>query len=226
MIYFVAFSPVETSVVTLFFGALLIIHGASDLANVRLYTVFKGSGDMKKIWPAFQLSRSFLSFFSLWQGIKAPSRVNGHKWILNAPILLVPFLNYKTLYWGPPGNVCVCVGGGGGGVHFPLFPKIKILIICVPCSPKLPLFPCNFRLLFPWNKWPYPPVPPNPWEGLFILAKQCGLRLERRVIRVYTVSLSSALILYRCCFASKLKFQWLQFTFVIIFWWVPISCRK
>ena len=27
-------------------------------------------------------------------------------------------------------------------LHFPLFPKIKILIFYVACSPKLPLFPC------------------------------------------------------------------------------------
>ena len=35
--------------------------------------------------------------------------------------------------------------------HFPFFPKIKILIFYVPCSPKLPLLPCflHFRLNFP-----------------------------------------------------------------------------
>ena len=61
--------------------------------------------------------------------------------------------------------VCVCVGGGGGGgggrvlfpcspeifQHFPLFPKIKVLIFYVPCYKKkkkkkkkntfVPLFP-------------------------------------------------------------------------------------
>ena len=49
--------------------------------------------------------------------------------------------------------------GGGGGVsgylipctpeinHFlSLFPKFKILIFCVHCSPKLPLFPCSLIL--------------------------------------------------------------------------------
>ena len=49
-------------------------------------------------------------------------------------------------------------GGGGRGAflplinrHFPLFSKINILIFYVPCSPKLPFFPCSlhFRPLFP-----------------------------------------------------------------------------
>ena len=48
--------------------------------------------------------------------------------------------------------------------HFPLFPQIKILIFYVPCSPKLHLFTWSrqfytFVPLFPWNKWPYSPVP-------------------------------------------------------------------
>ena len=35
--------------------------------------------------------------------------------------------------------------------QFPLFPKIKILILYVPCFQKFPLFPCSlqFRFLFP-----------------------------------------------------------------------------
>ena len=31
--------------------------------------------------------------------------------------------------------------------HFSLFPKTKILIFCVPYSPKLPLFPCSHHFL-------------------------------------------------------------------------------
>ena len=31
--------------------------------------------------------------------------------------------------------------------HFPLFPKIKILNFYVPCSQKLPLFPCYLHFL-------------------------------------------------------------------------------
>ena len=50
-----------------------------------------------------------------------------------------------------------------------LFPKNKILISYVPCSPKLPVFPLIFRHfvpLFPRNKCPCSPVPQNAWEGL------------------------------------------------------------
>ena len=51
-----------------------------------------------------------------------------------------------------------------------MFPKIKIMFFYVLCSPKLPLFLCfiqflTFVPLFPWNKWPYSPVPQNNWEG-------------------------------------------------------------
>ena len=57
----------------------------------------------------------------------------------------------------------------------PMFPKIKILISYVPCSPKLPLFYGSphfwtFFPLFPWNKYapshPYPPQIKRTWEGL------------------------------------------------------------
>ena len=74
--------------------------------------------------------------------------------------------------WGPP-------RGTWGGTfslvplkknrHFPLFPKIKILIFVMFPLPQncLCSVPFSFLLLlFPWNKWPYSPVPQNPWEGL------------------------------------------------------------
>ena len=83
-------------------------------------------------------------------------------------------------------NSCMCVtmhiawwwSLGGGGYQFPcspeinglcpLFPKTKILIFYVPCSPKLPLFPCSphFWTFVPLKICPRPPVPQNPWEGL------------------------------------------------------------
>ena len=71
-------------------------------------------------------------------------------------------------------------GGGGVGTcspeifqHFPSFPKIKIFIFYVPCSPKLHLFPCSlhFRLVFPCSPEInniIPLVPHNPWEGLYM----------------------------------------------------------
>ena len=53
--------------------------------------------------------------------------------------------------WGMGGYLFLC--SPEKNRHFSLFPKIKILIFCVPCSPKLPLFPCSLcypvRLLFP-----------------------------------------------------------------------------
>ena len=54
---------------------------------------------------------------------------------------------------------------------FPIFPKNKILIFYVPCSPKLALFPCSphfwtFVPLFPWKICPRSPVPQNPLECL------------------------------------------------------------
>ena len=58
-----------------------------------------------------------------------------------------------------------------------LFPKNKILIFYVPCSPKLSVFPCSpyfyaFVPLFPWKKkCPCSAVPQNPWEGLRIVCR-------------------------------------------------------
>ena len=48
------------------------------------------------------------------------------------------------------------------------------LIFYVPCSPKLPVFPCSpyfyaFVPLFPWKKCPCSPLPPNSWDGLRIV---------------------------------------------------------
>ena len=85
--------------------------------------------------------------------------------------------NSSEILWGPP-------GGGGGGLPVLLFPWNKwpfspippppqnILIFYVPCSPKLPLFPCcphfwTFVSLFPRKICPHSPVPQNLWEGLF-----------------------------------------------------------
>ena len=72
-------------------------------------------------------------------------------------------------------------GGGGvwGEVPVPLFPWYKLA--CSPVPPKSKncflMFPdpqyclCSRVPLkiwpsFPWNKYPFPPVPQNPWEGL------------------------------------------------------------
>ena len=84
-------------------------------------------------------------------------------------------------------NSCMCVtmhiawwwslGGGGGGYQFPcspeinglcpLFPKTKILIFYVPCSPKLPLFPCSpsFLDLCSPENMPSSPCSPKPLGG-------------------------------------------------------------
>ena len=53
----------------------------------------------------------------------------------------------------------------------PLFPKIKIVFSCVPCSPKLPLFPCfpHFRPLFACSleiNGLVSVFTKQPWEGL------------------------------------------------------------
>ena len=66
---------------------------------------------------------------------------------------------------------------GGGGYQFPcspeinglcpLFPKTKILIFYVPCSPKLPLFPCSpsFLDLCSPENMPSSPCSPKPLGG-------------------------------------------------------------
>ena len=80
--------------------------------------------------------------------------------------------------------VCVwpCTSHGdealpGGGYQFPcspeinglcpLFPKTKILIFYVPCSPKLPLFPCSphFWTFVPLKNMPSFPCSPKPLGG-------------------------------------------------------------
>ena len=56
-----------------------------------------------------------------------------------------------------------------------LFPKNKILILYVPCSPKLPVFPLFLSLCspVPLKNCLYSPVPQNPWEGL------CNIEIKR-----------------------------------------------
>ena len=54
---------------------------------------------------------------------------------------------------------------------FPLFPKNKILIFYVPCSPKLPVFPLFLGLCSPENNCPCSSVTQNPWEGLKVVVK-------------------------------------------------------
>ena len=77
---------------------------------------------------------------------------------------------------------------------FPLFPKIKILIFYVPCFPKLPCSPVTFSFrLFPlllWNKWPYSPVPQNPWEGLIsvIAPDKASFQLKSTCINFFLIS--------------------------------------
>ena len=55
--------------------------------------------------------------------------------------------------------------------HFPLFPRIKMLIFYVPCSPKLPLFPLVLDFCSPEINGLIP-VPQNPWEGLIKTSMQ------------------------------------------------------
>ena len=68
---------------------------------------------------------------------------------------------------------------------FPMFPKNKILIFYVLCSPKLALFPCSphfwtFVPLFPWKICPRSPVPQNPLKCLIksLHSWKCILRGE------------------------------------------------
>ena len=72
--------------------------------------------------------------------------------------------------------------GVGGGYMFPcslekmaLFPQNKILILYVPCSPKLPVFPLFLSLCspVPLKKCLCSPVPQNPWAGL------CNIEIKR-----------------------------------------------
>ena len=110
-----------------------VVHEMPKLLSVKILPRAP-SVKIQKQMNVMTLRSESLDILRAWQPYELAS-------INRASMMPGQGLNTEAL---PDGCVCVC--GGGGGylflcLRFPLFPKIKILIFYVPCSPKLPLFP-------------------------------------------------------------------------------------